>query len=384
MVGIIGSEERQARPVHSDFVEMAEVRIAPALPGIPDEVECAALVVDAQHLIYVPFPGRDLVLEPPGGEIVEVELSPVVALGEPDHFVGPRENAPVHESVSRLELGRDILTQHVANLSGGGIGDTQDFVLVVARRGDERELRSVGIPLNISPPFVATTDDVIAKSRSVRTAGIPDESRGPSTSMMTRWIIAMTLSPGSGYFHALEMGWPALASTRYISPTARSSCWNVAIFFESDQTRMGRSSLPTRRCLSVAEVLRADRRQLRLPTTRDVAHPQVVSTDEGRALPVGRDHLWLGGATRIPASEAGQLAVIDRSTTAVGFGTADHPRPSRRIDEDELASRLASDPIAEAVSGNPNRLNTSTEHERRDVVAKEPLCSRVIGRRQSR
>ena len=46
-----------------------------------------------------------------------------------------------------------------------------------------------------------------------------------STSMTTRCIIATFSSPGSGYFHDLSTGWPALVSTRYMSPTLRSSCW---------------------------------------------------------------------------------------------------------------------------------------------------------------
>jgi hypothetical protein len=37
--------------------------------------------------------------------------------------------------------------------------------------------------------------------------------------------VATFSSPGSGYFHDLSTGWPALASTRYMSPTLRSSCW---------------------------------------------------------------------------------------------------------------------------------------------------------------
>ena len=54
--------------------------------------------------------------------------------------------------------------------------------------------------------------------------------------------MAMALSPGSGYFHAESRGCPTLVVARYISPTPRSSCWNVAIFFESgDQVSTGRS-----------------------------------------------------------------------------------------------------------------------------------------------
>src|SRR6478736_8638390 len=73
-----------------------------------------------------------------------------------------------------------------------------------------------------------------------------------STSMTTRWIVDTTSSPGSGYFHTCSSGWPALVLTRYISPTLRWSCRNVATCFESgDHTTIGRSLL-THPALSVA------------------------------------------------------------------------------------------------------------------------------------
>ncbi len=64
----------------------------------------------------------------------------------------------------------------------------------------------------------------------------------PSAFTMTRSIMKIALSPGSGYFQASSSGWPATVLTRYMSPVGRESCWKVAIFFESgDQSRMGRS-----------------------------------------------------------------------------------------------------------------------------------------------
>src|SRR5262245_28387525 len=73
-----------------------------------------------------------------------------------------------------------------------------------------------------------------------------------STSMMTRCISKILVSPGRGYFHVSSVGWPTAVCTRYISPTPRPSCWNVAIFLESgDQRRTGRS-LRVQPALSVA------------------------------------------------------------------------------------------------------------------------------------
>ncbi len=59
-------------------------------------------------------------------------------------------------------------------------------------------------------------------------------------SITTRCSIATASSPGSGYFQDLRTGWPALVSTRYMSPTVRSSCWKVATFLESgDHSTIG-------------------------------------------------------------------------------------------------------------------------------------------------
>ena len=75
-----------------------------------------------------------------------------------------------------------------------------------------------------------------------------------STSMMTRLIIATSGSPGSGYFHARSTGWPPLTgvSTRYMSPTFRSSCCCVAIFLPSGDQDSDGAALVAQPALLVA------------------------------------------------------------------------------------------------------------------------------------
>src|SRR5436190_21452932 len=75
---------------------------------------------------------------------------------------------------------------------------------------------------------------------------------GSSTSIMQRWIIGISLSPGKGYFQALNAGWPTLVVARYISPTLRWSCLNEAIFFESGDHLNTGLSLLVQPALSVA------------------------------------------------------------------------------------------------------------------------------------
>ena len=72
------------------------------------------------------------------------------------------------------------------------------------------------------------------------------------TSMTTRSIMVMSLSPTSGYFQVLAFGCPSSVETRVMVPVLRWSCWKVAIFFESgDHTRIARS-LWVQPALSVA------------------------------------------------------------------------------------------------------------------------------------
>jgi hypothetical protein len=67
-------------------------------------------------------------------------------------------------------------------------------------------------------------------------------TRGGSTSITTRWMRKITLSPGSGYRHDSSSGSPTRVRTRCIRLTPRPSCWKVAIFRESgDQVSTGRS-----------------------------------------------------------------------------------------------------------------------------------------------
>src|SRR5207342_1959759 len=63
------------------------------------------------------------------------------------------------------------------------------------------------------------------------------------TSITTRSIIVMSLSPTNGYFQVSTFGAPTLVETTVIELVLRWSCWKVAIFDESgDHTRIALSS----------------------------------------------------------------------------------------------------------------------------------------------
>lgn len=77
---------------------------------------------------------------------------------------------------------------------------------MIARRRDEGETRAVRAPLDAGP-FAAPALDVVAERGAVLIGGICRRTtRGSATSRITRWIVVMTSSSGSGYFHAFA-GW---------------------------------------------------------------------------------------------------------------------------------------------------------------------------------
>ena len=103
----------------------------------------------------------DLRLELTRAQIVQIELSPIVAFGKPYDFVRRRKESPVRPIVAAFEVGFDLLVDDIAHLAAGRICDTQCCALVISRRRNERELRVVGAPQDISEGTV--TFDVIAK-----------------------------------------------------------------------------------------------------------------------------------------------------------------------------------------------------------------------------
>ena len=141
MIGVFGGEELLAGAVEVDAVEMLEVGVAAWLLADAEEVDGAGLLVDAEDLRDVAVAVGDLVLELAGGEVVEVEIAPVVALAEPEDFIGGGQIVPVDLAVAALEeLGRG-LGHDFADFAGGGVGDAEPFLLVFAGGGDEGEVR---------------------------------------------------------------------------------------------------------------------------------------------------------------------------------------------------------------------------------------------------
>ena len=238
--------------------------------------------------VTLPSPLVIWLLQLAGCQIVEIELAPVVALGEPDDFVVPGRYAPVDAAVAGLEERRRPSPR--ARRARRRSPHRRRAAAPACDRARWRQRRpsmAVRIPLHVGP-LAAAARDVVAQRGAVLVGRHLEADRPSpaSTSMTTRWIIATMSVARQRILPRLQLGMADVVSTRYISPTLRWSCWKVAIFLESgDQTRIGAVALrPAGVVGGVAEVLDAVGRQLRLLAGRDVAHPEIPVANEGRAF----------------------------------------------------------------------------------------------------
>ena len=151
MIGVFGREELLSGAVEVDAVEVPEVGIAAGLLAYAEEVESAGFLVDAKDLRDIAVSVGDLAFELAGGEVVEIEIAPVVALAEPEDLIGFGQIVPVDFAVAAfVELGGGF-AHDFADFAGGGVGYAEPLLLVVAGSGDEGEMGVVGREFDVVP-----------------------------------------------------------------------------------------------------------------------------------------------------------------------------------------------------------------------------------------
>src|SRR6266550_8001272 len=347
---------------------MAKIWITSALLAVADEIERAILFVDTPQLGDVPFPAGDLRLQPTGGEVVQIKLTPVVALREPDHLVRRGQSAPIGHSVARLVLGGYVFAEYVANCSGRSIGDAQHLVLVIARCRHECDARSIGIPLHVGPTIGATADDVIAQRRAMRIGRHLQTNNAPNIDIDhdavnhgDRAVAGERILPRLQFrmadlrrdeVHVADV--PLVLLERRDSPRVRRPDHDRSI-----------APYPAGVVGCVAKILLAVGGELGLATGCDIPNPEIVIANERRALAVRRRYFGTrpGHARRRPKTR--DLTGIERSAAAIGLGTARQSIASREVDQNELiptaANRIA---IAESIVAQPDRLDAHPRDER--------------------
>ena len=104
----------------------------------------AGLLVDTLDLRDRARARRDLLLERAGGQVVEVQVAPVVALRLPNHLVGRPQHAPAR---GRLEVGLRCLLEHGPHRPGGDSTQSDNLLQAVGDAYKNALDESSGIPL---------------------------------------------------------------------------------------------------------------------------------------------------------------------------------------------------------------------------------------------
>ncbi len=170
VTGFRREQDRRAT-VQAGLPQLLVVRVDAGGAADAAEPHGARNRIDLEQLGDVAFAGGDGVLELAGGQVVQVELAPVGALGKPDRLVGLRQVGPAGRAVAAFVLGLDVLGEHRAHLAGGRIGDPEPGILVEARGGDEGQRLAVRCPLHIVPAAIRAATDVIAQRGTMLVRG---------------------------------------------------------------------------------------------------------------------------------------------------------------------------------------------------------------------
>ena len=80
VIRVFRRQQDLVRPVHRDAIEVGEIRVAPFLLSDSLKNQRPRLFIDPKQLRDVAFSGRDPVLQFAGCQVVQIELTPVVAL----------------------------------------------------------------------------------------------------------------------------------------------------------------------------------------------------------------------------------------------------------------------------------------------------------------
>ena len=131
---------------------MTQIRIASRFAAAGAEVEHARLLVDVVDAANNPLALGDLILEGALLGVVEIEMTPPVALRRPDHLASAVERA--RQQNRRVDERHALLFEDRARHAGGGVDRQQPHELVAALDLAVGEPRAVGRPFERRPTVI--------------------------------------------------------------------------------------------------------------------------------------------------------------------------------------------------------------------------------------
>ncbi len=412
MVPVGGRQRGVALAVEADAVEVREVGVLPRLAAVGREEDGAGRLVDAHDAGHRARARRHLVLETAVGQVVEIQVAPVVALRIPQDFVGGPQHTPAGRC---LEVGLLGLRKDGADGAGRHLGHPHRGGLVVARGRHEGQPRGVGAPAHVVHRDVVAEHGAVVVGRHLEAhdgaaVGVDHDPVQQRHRLVTGQRILPRLEHrvagrGLDQVHLADLAFVLLERGHLLR-------------IRRPQDDRARRRPPAGVVGGVAEVGHAVGRERTLDLRGQVAHPQVPVLDEDRARAVGRgDGVDVaGGAGRAggAADVAGvaRLADVHRNGGAVGrqfHGLEGQPRGLHlggrhrgqrgrqplvvegrgarlpgRVDEHELSAVGGGSAVGEAVVGQPRGRDRAADDQRIHGRAEQPFGPGVIGGGQRR
>ncbi len=165
VIGVLGRQQSRLAAVDSHLPELLIIRIHAPLAAHPDKPQRARVAVDVSYFGDVAIAGGDRMEPFAGLQVDQIQVAPVVALGEPDRLMGFGQILPVDHAVAAFVVVLDAFLERGAHRAGVGIGDTEPLVPAVARGGNQGQRLAVRRPLQVVPVARRVATDVITKAR---------------------------------------------------------------------------------------------------------------------------------------------------------------------------------------------------------------------------
>ena len=306
VIAVLRRQQLLPLAVEADAIEVVEVRIAAGFLAVAHEVDLAGLLVHAHDPLHVAAAARDTVLQLAGGQVVQVQVDPVVALRPPDQLVRRRQHPPQVLGHRRIaDLRRHLLLEQRADGAGLRVGDTHPRRLVIARAGNKRHVGAVGVPLHVAD--LAAAGDVIGDRGAV------EVWRHPEAHDVRRAAVAEVDDDAADVENSAVTGQrilPLLQLRRTDSGPHQVHVVHAAriVLERGELARIGRPGdhrpvavRPAGVVGGVAEILDAVGGELHLAAGRQLGRPQVGVTDGDGPPAVGGDaHIASAARRRWP------------------------------------------------------------------------------------